>query len=41
MDYETLLKDIYYKNKNFDGVNELYRKEKLRDNSIKIKQVLE
>jgi len=41
MDYENLLKDIYYKNKNFDGVNELYRKAKLRDNSIKIKQVLE
>ena len=31
MDYENLLNDIYYKNKNFDGVNELYRKAKTEE----------
>lgn len=41
MDYENLLKDIYYKDKNFDGANELYRKARLINKTISKSQVLE
>ena len=39
MDNNTLLNDIYYKNKNYDGINELYKKAKLINKNIKKEEV--
>ena len=39
MDFNTLLYDIYYKNKNYDGTNELYKKAKKINKDIKREDV--
>jgi hypothetical protein len=38
---DDLLNELYYKLKNFDGANELYRKAKERNNQITLKFVKE
>jgi len=39
--HETLLNIIYYEEKNFDGVNALYKKAKIRDKTITLKIIKE